>query len=307
VTISIHEAAICETNSVGSGTRIWAFTHILPGAKIGSDCNICDFVFVENDVLIGDRVTVKSGVQLWDGIRIEDDVFIGPNVTFTNDKFPRSRQRMDSNLVTTIMCGASIGAGSTILPGITIGRHAMVGAGSVVTKSIPPYAIAYGNPAKIKGFLQNKGQRNIEKSMAPKPDVTDETLPGGSRLFPIHSVSDNRGTLAVIEFSAFNLFPLKRLFFINAVPAEGVRGEHAHKECSQFLIALSGHISVFLDDGVHQKNVVLDSNAVGLLIPPMTWAAQFEFSPGSVLAVLASHEYDEGDYIRDYAVFSESN
>src|SRR6266511_1641528 len=114
----VHPQAICETTSIGAGTRIWAFAHILPGARIGRDCNVCDHTFIENDVLIGDRVTIKCGVQLWDGLVVEDDVFIGPNATFTNDLFPRSRQYQERLPRTLIGQGASIGANATILPGI---------------------------------------------------------------------------------------------------------------------------------------------------------------------------------------------
>ena len=303
MTISIHHSAICESQSIGGGTRIWAFTHILPGARIGTDCNICDFVFVENDVQIGDRVTIKSGVQLWDGVRIEDDVFVGPNVSFTNDKFPRSRQWLDANLVTTVMRGASIGAGSTILPGITIGERAMIGAGSVVTKSVPPFAIVFGNPAKINGYVQARDIDNTKGILPAELSDNEEAFPGGARLIPIQSVSEDRGALAIIEFSKFDAFFVKRVFFINQVPAQGIRGEHAHRACSQFLIALAGELSVSMDDGLRKKTVVLSSSNLGLLIPPMTWSTQYDFSPGSVLAVLASHEYDENDYFRDYAVF----
>ena len=132
---------------------IWAFAHVLPGARIGSDCNICDHVFVENDVVVGDRVTVKSGVQLWDGIRLADDVFVGPNVTFTNDPFPRSKVYPASFPETFVGPGASLGANATVLPGLTIGRDAMVGAGAVVTKDVPPHAIVVGNPARIVGYV----------------------------------------------------------------------------------------------------------------------------------------------------------
>ncbi len=118
-------------------TRVWAFAHILPGATIGRDCNICDHVFIENDVLVGDRVTVKCGVQLWDGVTIEDDVFIGPNATFTNDPFPRSRQRPAAFTTTLVRRGASIGANATLIPGITVGANAMIGAGAVVTHDVP--------------------------------------------------------------------------------------------------------------------------------------------------------------------------
>ncbi|MEP7205980.1 MAG: acyltransferase, partial [Casimicrobiaceae bacterium] len=149
----LHPQALCESPDVGDGTRVWAFAHVLPGARIGRDCNICDHVFIENDVAVGDRVTVKCGVQLWDGITLEDDVFVGPNATFTNDPFPRSRQRPPAFLRTTVAHHASIGANATILPGITIGPHAMVGAGAVVMRSVPPHAIVVGNPARIVGYV----------------------------------------------------------------------------------------------------------------------------------------------------------
>src|SRR5688500_13357804 len=128
----LHPRAIVESPRVGARTRVWAFAHILPGATVGEDCNICDGVFIENDVVVGDRVTVKCGVQLWDGVTLEDDVFVGPNATFTNDPFPRSRQQPDTFARTLVRRGASIGANATILPGIVIGQDAVIGAGSVV-------------------------------------------------------------------------------------------------------------------------------------------------------------------------------
>lgn len=148
-----HSHALVESSSIGRGTRIWAFAHVLPGAVIGADCNICDHTFIENDVRIGDRVTIKCGVQVWDGITLEDDVFIGPNATFTNDRFPRSKQYPDEFMGTRVCRGASIGANATILPGLTIGEAAMIGAGAVVTKDVPPRAIMVGNPARIKGYV----------------------------------------------------------------------------------------------------------------------------------------------------------
>jgi acetyltransferase-like isoleucine patch superfamily enzyme len=149
VGVFVHERAICESKQVGDGTRIWAFAHVLPAAVIGRDCNICDHVFVENDVRIGDRVTVKCGVQLWDGMRIGDDVFIGPNATFTNDRFPRSK--LDYKIEQTVIeAGASIGAGAVVLPGIRIGARALVGAGSVVTRDVGADAVVFGNPARVR-------------------------------------------------------------------------------------------------------------------------------------------------------------
>lgn len=148
-----HPQALVESDKVGDNTRIWAFVHVLPGAVIGEECNICDHVFIENDVIVGDRVTVKCGVQLWDGLRIADDVFIGPNATFTNDLFPRSRQEF-TLLETRIERAATIGANATILPGITIGEKAMVGAGAVVTKDVPPRTLVAGNPARFVRTLE---------------------------------------------------------------------------------------------------------------------------------------------------------
>ena len=153
--MSLKENQLTDIQSphIGPATRIWQFVVILPNARIGVDCNICSHVLIENDVIIGDRVTIKSGVQLWDGLRIEDDVFIGPNVTFTNDPFPRSKQYLATFPATTIKIGASIGGGATLLPGITVGRRAMVGAGAVVTRSVPDGAVVVGNPARVVRYL----------------------------------------------------------------------------------------------------------------------------------------------------------
>ncbi|MDB2506929.1 N-acetyltransferase [Opitutales bacterium] len=147
-TIKIHPMADVQSESIGLGTSIWQFCVVLPEAQIGNECNICSHCFIENDVIVGDRVTVKCGVQLWDGLRVEDDVFIGPNVTFTNDMQPRSKQYPEVFYQTIIREGASIGANATILPGIEIGQGAMVGAGAVVTKSVAAGLTVVGNPAK---------------------------------------------------------------------------------------------------------------------------------------------------------------
>lgn len=153
--MNIHPLSDVSSSKIGEGTTIWQFSVVLSGAKIGKNCNLCAHTFVENDVVLGDRVTVKSGVYLWDGIVIEDDVFIGPCVAFTNDKFPRSKQYPTSFPKIAINKGASIGANSTILPGITIGKNAMIGAGSVVTKDVPANAVVVGNPAKVIRFIED--------------------------------------------------------------------------------------------------------------------------------------------------------
>lgn len=152
----IHPLADVESFTIGEGTRIWQYTIVLQGAAIGSDCNICAHCFIENDVVVGDRVTIKNGVQAWDGVTVEDDVFIGPNVTFTNDKFPRSRSKPAGISSILIKKGASVGGGAVLLPAVTVGRHAMVGAGSVVTKSVPDYALVVGNPAVVVGDVRDR-------------------------------------------------------------------------------------------------------------------------------------------------------
>lgn len=150
----IHPLSDTQSHSIGEGTNIWQFSVILKNAKIGKNCNICAHTLVENDVIIGNSVTIKSGVYLWDGLRIEDNVFIGPAVAFANDKYPRSKQYPTTFPETIIREGASIGANATILPGIILGKKCMVGAGSVVTKDVPDYALVIGNPAKIIRYLE---------------------------------------------------------------------------------------------------------------------------------------------------------
>lgn len=146
--VFIHPLSDVHSSNIGDDTKIWQFSVVLAGARIGKNCNICANTFIENDVTVGDNVTIKCGVQLWDGVTIEDNVFLGPNVTFANDKHPRSKVYPDAFMRTTVKKGASIGANATILPGVTIGEGAMVGAGSVVTKDVIPNSIVVGNPAK---------------------------------------------------------------------------------------------------------------------------------------------------------------
>ncbi len=162
-----HETAEVYTDNIGSDTYIWQFSVILNGAQIGKSCNINCHTFIEGDVILGDNVTVKSGVYLWSGMRIFDNVFIGPNVTFVNDKYPRSKAHQEKYLASTLQEGCSLGANATILNQITIGRYAMVGAGAVVTKNVPDFALVIGNPAKIVGWVNDKGEKlsNVTDSL----------------------------------------------------------------------------------------------------------------------------------------------
>jgi acetyltransferase-like isoleucine patch superfamily enzyme/dTDP-4-dehydrorhamnose 3,5-epimerase-like enzyme len=297
-----HSTAIVETRCVGEGTQIWAFAHVLPGAKIGRECNICDHTFIEGDVIIGDRVTIKCGVQLWNGARIEDDVFIGPNATFTNDAFPRSKQRPQEFLPTLVKKGASIGANATILPGVTIEENVMVGAGTVVTHNVPRNAIVVGNPGHIVSYVgTQRAEPTTEAAAAetgPKP-----TLVEGVILHRLPTAGDLRGLLSVGEVGRHVPFEVKRYFLVYEVPTEQVRGEHAHRTLHQFLVCVHGRCLVVADDSTHRQEFILDSPYTGLYLPPMTWAVQYKYSRDAVLLVLASGLYDAADYIRDYDEF----
>lgn len=297
----IHPNALCESRRIGANTRVWAFAHILPGAVVGSDCNICDHVFIENDVTVGDRVTIKCGVQLWDGLHVADDVFIGPNATFSNDKFPRSRQHLTAPEQTFIGQGASIGAGAVVLPGIRIGAHAMVGAGAVVTHDVPTRAIVSGNPARIVGYVDT--QRRDATSVARREDSGGTSAVRGVRLQQMKLVEDLRGRLTVGQANADIPFVPQRYFLVFDVPGKDVRGEHAHHECEQFLVCVRGSVSVVVDDGNVSEEYVLDRPDLGLYVPPMVWALEYRYSPDALLLVLASHPYDAADYIRDYDEF----
>lgn len=161
--VKIHALSDVASNNIGEGTVIWQFTIVLSGAVIGSHCNINCHTFIENDVIVGNDVTVKAGVYLWDGLRIEDNVFIGPAAAFTNDRYPRSKQYPEEFQQTLVRTGATIGANATILGGIEIGKYAIVGAGAVVTRSVPDFAIVAGNPANIRGWVDEKGEKMQEK------------------------------------------------------------------------------------------------------------------------------------------------
>lgn len=293
----VHSMADVQTKKIGSETKIWQFCVVLSAAQIGSHCNICSNCFIENDVIIGDRVTIKCGVQLWDGLRVEDDVFIGPNATFTNDKYPKSKQYLENHPRTLIKKGASIGANATILPGVTVGESAIVGAGAVVTQDVPENAIVKGVPAQITGYTDTllypvdaSGVSTIGKLVGPV-------------LYSLTSVPDMRGNLVVGESAKEVPFRPERIFMVYDVPNSKVRGAHAHKECHQFLIAAHGTLNVILDDGEQRREYSLSDAKTGLYIRPGIWGIQYKYSTDAVLLVLASHAYDANDYIRDYNTF----
>ena len=306
VSVFVHPLADVQCDVLGEGTRVWQYVVVCSGATIGKHANICSHCIIESDVGVGDRVTIKSGVQLWNGIRLEDDVFVGPNASFSNDPFPRSRAYRTAE--TTRVCrGASIGSGATILPGLVVGAHAMVGAGSVVTRSVPPNAIVFGNPARIVGYVD-------AASRYKSPDVAVHTTGSsgagveatgvrGVFLHRMPLVSDIRGSLSAGEFGSSVPFAVSRYFLVFDVPSVETRGAHAHRRCKQMLICVHGRCAVVVDDGERRQEFLLDSPHVGLLVPPMVWGIQYKYSGDAVLLVLASDPYDADDYIRDYDEF----
>jgi len=259
--------------------------------------------------VVGDRVTIKCGVQLWDGLRVGDEVFIGPNATFTNDRVPRSKQYPATFARTTIGDGASIGANATILPGVTIGTEAMVGAGAVVTRDVPPRTTVAGNPARIIGYaaagdiLGGERESLTGRALDATPGATLSLETGGCALFRLPSFADLRGKLLPLEEGRGLPFTPVRLFSVYDVQRDSVRGEHAHIICDQFLYALTGSVSVVVDDGHRRTEVTLDHPTIGLHIPPLVWGVQYKFSPGAILMVAASQGYDPADYVHDYTQF----
>ncbi len=298
-----HATALVESAAIGRGTRIWAFAHVLPGAVVGEDCNLCDHTFIENDVQLGNRVTVKCGVQLWDGLRVEDDVFIGPNATFTNDPFPRSKQRPEGFARTLLKRGSSIGANATILPGITIGERALVGAGAVVTRDVPPLAIVVGNPARIVGYDGAQTPAHEVRTAPPSEPGAAQSRVAGVTIHRMPRVQDLRGYLTFGEAGRGVPFAVKRYFLVFGVSSKEIRGEHAHHKLEQFLICAHGQCHVVADDGSARQEFVLDDPSIGIYLPPMVWGIQYKYSEDAVLLVLASDVYDASDYIRDYSEF----
>jgi UDP-2-acetamido-3-amino-2,3-dideoxy-glucuronate N-acetyltransferase len=299
----IHTLADVQSTTIGTGTRVWQFVVVLPGAVIGQDCNICSHCFVENDVVLGDRVTVKSGVQMWDGLHVGDDVFIGPNASFSHDRLPNSAITPVRYLQTILEAGAYIGAGATISQGITIGSNAVVIAGAVITRSVPPNAVVEGNPAKIVGYVDAAGAGHATTAQLKTELGMSTTRVKGVTLHSLPLVPDIRGSLTVGEFDRSIPFAVKRYFMVFDVPSVETRGEHAHRECHQFLICVSGSCALVADDGNNRQEFQLNRPDLGIHLSPMVWGIQYKYSADAVLLVFASHYYDSSDYIRDYAEF----
>jgi UDP-2-acetamido-3-amino-2,3-dideoxy-glucuronate N-acetyltransferase len=296
-----HPQALVESTRIGRGTRVWAFAHVLPGAVIGEDCNICDGVFVENDVIVGDRVTVKCGVQLWDGVRLEDEVFVGPNATFTNDPFPRSRVYPEQFPTTVVRRGASIGANATLLPGITVGERALVGAGAVVTRDVPAGAIVVGNPARITGSVDD---RAAAPSLPPADPALPDTGVAGVRFARLARSADAAGGREVSADVGRTLpFVPRRVTTVADVPARAERAGRSSGRGQELIVCVRGACTVQVDDGRRQATLRLDAPDIGLLVGPRVWHSHGDHEPGTVLLVLASETLDAADDVRTHEDF----
>lgn len=269
----IHEMADVQSTEVGAGCRLWQFVVVLPGARIGTDCTINPHSFVDNNVVLGNRVTIAGGVRLPDGMRVGDDVAIGANASFA--------------------------------PGVEIGRRAVVAAGAVVNRSVPPNAIVEGNPSKIVGYVNTKQSHATEAATGSEEPGSMATDVNGVTLHRMPRVADMRGNLTVGEFEKSVPFSVRRYFMVFDVPSMETRGEHAHKQCHQFLICVAGRCALLADDGVNRQEFLLDQPDMGIHLPPMVWGVQYKYSPDAVLLVFASDYYDSDDYIRNYSEFLE--
>jgi carbonic anhydrase/acetyltransferase-like protein (isoleucine patch superfamily)/dTDP-4-dehydrorhamnose 3,5-epimerase-like enzyme len=276
VAFSKHETALVETEWVGDGTHIGAFVHVLPGARIGRDCDIRDHAFIGSQVVVGDGVTIQGGVQLGDGLN-------------------------QAEQLTRVGNGAAIASNATIVAGVQIAEQVVVSAGAVVTHDVPRNAIVAGNPARIVGYAGTHSA--ALPGTAPVAAGPEGTTVEGVILQRLPRVADLRGMLSFGETGREVPFEVKRYFVVFDVDSEHVRGEHAHRTLHQFLVCVHGRCSVVADDGRHRQEFVLDSPYIGLYIPPMTWAVQYKYSADGVLLALASDAYNPADYIRDYAEF----
>lgn len=295
----IHENADCASTNVGADSSIGAFARVDAGAVIGSGTTVAEHVLVDDGVVIGDRVSVGPGAQLVGSVDVRDDVMIGANVTFATDQADSGGG--PSPRTTVLDTGAAIGGGSVILAGVTVGRKAVVAPGSVVTLDVPPYAIVAGNPAHVSGYA-DENSRRLAPHHADDPVRELDDL-DSARLMRLTTAVDMRGSLVAQEFDDGFPFIPRRFFFVYGVPSRDVRGEHAHRECQQFLVCVNGSVSAVTDDGTTRTEHHLDRPDVGLYMPAMTWGTQYAYSPDAVLVVFASHGYDPEDYIRNYATF----
>lgn len=276
----IDATALCEARRIGKGSRVLAFARIGPEVEIGSDCVVGAHTVLEGEVTLADAVQVQAGARLIGPVSVGPGAAIGVNA---------------------VVAGNDPATGA---PWIVIGRGAVVKPGSVVSESVPANAVVSGNPATIVAYVDSGHEATVREVVLP-PSAGAEMTETGVRGVTIHALTnarDLRGSLTAAEFSELPFVP-RRLFTVYDVPSESVRGSHAHRQCSQFLVCLAGTVSCLVDDGSAREEIRLANSEIGLHIPPMIWGTQWKYTRDAVLLVLASHPYDPDDYIRDYEEF----
>jgi UDP-2-acetamido-3-amino-2,3-dideoxy-glucuronate N-acetyltransferase len=301
--ITVHPSSVCETEDIGPGTRIGPFVHIHAGARLGSGCTVDDGVVIEPGAVIGDSVTLGAAAIVSGGARLEDNAVIGARVTFAREPGGTAHTQGEHQVQTVVRSRASVGEGATLLAGIEIGRGAVVEAGTVVTRSVPPHAVVSGNPGTIVRYVDAQSDAGDAAAAGSAPSITAMQV-DGVYVHRFREFTDFRGSLTAGEMPAPGLpFVPHRWFLVYGVPSRELRGEHAHRVCHQFLMCVAGSVTVAVDDGEHRGEVVLDKPTIGIYVPPMVWGSQFRYEPDTVLLVLASHQYDANDYIREYEVY----
>jgi UDP-2-acetamido-3-amino-2,3-dideoxy-glucuronate N-acetyltransferase len=284
-------------------SQIGKFCVIETQERLGQDCKIGSSVFIDTKVRIGDRVTINSGANLSGVLHIEDDVFIGANVTFATNHFFCEQSSPNLNSKTHVLSGASIASGAIIGAGLTIGKKAQIREGAVVMQDVPAYSIVSGNPAQIVGYTETQKKHHAQHLDFPQTIGKKDLDVRGASIHRFKCVKDLRGDLTVGNLPADIPFLPQRFFIVSNVPNSDVRGEHAHRECHQFLVVPHGAVSCLVDDGCTREEVRLDSPELGLYMPPKVWGVQYKYSSDAVLFVFASHPYDPDDYVRDYDEF----
>lgn len=274
------------------------------GATVAASAILGDFVVVYPGADVGADCRVRGFTQLWPGVRLEAGAELGPGVTLEAPESPESGNAGDAIV---IGAQARVGAGALICRGVRLGQGAVVAAGAVVAQNVPPYAVVTGSPARITDYVQNTSGAPVmawhQRATFPaQPSVVPLGL-GGVTLHRFKFLQDPRGDLSVGEFSREIPFTPSRYFLVMNVPSDKNRGEHAHRECHQFLVCVKGTCSVVVDDLEQRCEIALDSPDLGVYLPPMTWGIQYKYSSDAVLMVFASHYYDAADYIRDYDEF----
>ena len=297
----IHHLADVKSPAIGAGATIMQFSVVDATAVVGPGSVVGTHCVLGPDVVLGSGVRLEAGVHFARSVDVADHVVVGPNVTLSVSGLDPAAPA----LRTTIAQNVRIGAGAVLYPGITVGPFAEIAPGAVVQHSVPAAAVVAGNPARIVGYV-DAGHHQPE---APATGIVDlqkpvaETGVKGVTLHRMPLINDIRGSLTVGEFERTVPFPVRRYFVVFDVPSAETRGEHAHRQCAEFLVCIKGHCSVVADDGERREEFLLDRPQIGLLLPPMVWRVHYKYSPEAVLMVFASHYYDPADYIRDYMQF----